>query len=76
MPTIVELGSIQIRVYPRDHQPPHFHISTTYGEAVMRLADLSLVKGRLKRADLRAVLHWADEHRSLLEDEWNKQNRR
>lgn len=74
MPTIAELGSIQIRIYPRDHRPPHFHISTTYGEAVMLIADLSLVKGRLRKADFRLVLEWARENRRLLEDEWRRQN--
>lgn len=74
MPTIVELGSIQIRVYPKDHMPPHFHISTTYGEAMMRISDLSLMKGRLRRSDLNLVLDWARQNRQRIEDGWNQQN--
>lgn len=74
MPTVVELGSIQIRIYPKDHAPPHFHISTTYGEAMVRIVDLTLIKGRLKRADLVRVLDWATKNKGLIEDEWNKQN--
>lgn len=72
--TIAELGSIQIRIYPRDHLPPHFHISTTYGEAVVRIADLAVLKGRLRTSDLRRVLQWAAEHKRFIEDEWYKQN--
>lgn len=74
MGTIAELGSLQIRVYPRDHLPPHFHISTTYGEAVVRIDDLTLIKGRLRNSDLRRVMQWAVEHKRFIEDEWNRQN--
>ena len=74
MPTIVELGSIQIRIYARDHAPPHFHISTPYGEGVMLISNLKLTKGRLKSADLRRVVEWALENKRLIENEWTKQN--
>lgn len=74
MPTIVELGNIQIRVYPRDHLPPHFHISTPDGEAMILIADLSVLKGRLRRSDLKVALRWAQQNRNLIEDAWNSQN--
>lgn len=51
MPTIVEIGSIQIRLYAKDHLPPHFHISTPDGEAMVLLSDLSLLKGRIRQRD-------------------------
>lgn len=74
MPTVAEIGSLQIRFYPRDHLPPHFHISTPYGEAMMLIEDLSLYRGRLKRSDYRLVREWASANRRLLEDEWAKFN--
>lgn len=74
MPTIAELGSIQIRIYARDHSPPHFHISTPYGEGIILISNLTLAKGRLKRSDLRRVVEWARENKRLIEDEWIKQN--
>lgn len=73
MATIAELGSLQIRIYPRDHQPPHFHISTTYGEAVVQISDLALIKGRLRKADFRRFMEWALEHKRFIEDEWTRQ---
>lgn len=54
--------------------PPHFHISTTYGEALMRISDLALIKGRLRRRDLDLVLDWAARNRQRIEDGWNEQN--
>jgi len=74
MGTIAELGSLQIRIYPRDHLPPHFHISTPYGEAVVRIDNLKLIKGRLRNSDLRRVIQWALENKRFIENEWNKQN--
>jgi len=74
VPTLVELGVVQIRFYAKDHMPPHFHISTPDGEAMMSISDLSLIKGRLRRRDLDAVRNWAAMNRELLENEWNRLN--
>lgn len=74
MPTLVEIGNVQIRLYAKDHLPPHFHISTPDGEAIVLLADLSVLKGRIRRKDLELGRQWAAEHRELLEDEWNRLN--
>lgn len=74
MGTVVELGNLQIRIYPRDHSPPHFHISTPYGEAVMLISTLELLKGRLRSSDLRRVTEWASKNKSVIQDEWNRQN--
>lgn len=74
MPTIAEIGNIQIRIYPRDHMPPHFHISTPYGEAMVRIEDLQLIKGRLRRRDLNCALEWARQNRARIWDCWDEQN--
>lgn len=74
MHSVVELGSIQIRIYPSNHKLRHFHISTTYGEAKMRMSDLTLMKGRLRREDLDLVRRWARQHRWQIEDGWNQEN--
>lgn len=74
MGTIAELGSLQIRIYPRDHVPPHFHVSTTCGEAIIPIDNLTLINGGLRASDLRRVMQWAVEHKRFIEDEWKKQN--
>lgn len=76
MPTLVELGAIQIRLYARDHMPPHFHISTPDGEVIMLIEDLSVLKGRLRTRDLNMAREWARANREFLEDEWNRLNGR
>lgn len=74
MHTVVELGSIQIRIYPSNHKLRNFHISTSYGEAKMRTSDLTLLKGRLTREDMALVRHWARLNRWQIENGWNKHN--
>lgn len=74
MPTIVEIGSIQIRLYAKDHLPPHFHISTPDGEAMVLLSDLSLLKGRIRQRDFETCRRWAMENRELLKNEWDRLN--
>lgn len=74
MPTLVEFGSIQIRLYAKDHLPPHFHISTPDGEAIVLLSDLSILRGRVRRRDYEQCRQWASEHRELLDNEWNRLN--
>jgi hypothetical protein len=63
MLTLAWLGVIQIRLYAKDHMPPHFHISTPDGEAMTLISDLSLLKGRLRRRELETVRRWATENR-------------
>ena len=75
MPTVVEFGSVQIRLYAKDHLPPHFHISTPDGEAIVLLSDLRVVKGRIRRRDLELCRRWAMGNREILENEWNRLNR-
>lgn len=54
--------------------PPHFHISTPYGEAMVRIEDLQLIKGRLRRRDLNRALEWARQNRARIWDCWDEQN--
>jgi hypothetical protein len=74
MPTLVEIGHLQIRIHARDHLPPHFHISTPDGEAMMLISDLSLCRGRLRQSELKLVLAWARANREFLQDAWFRYN--
>jgi hypothetical protein len=72
MPTISRFYGITIRMYPRDHAPPHFH--AWYGEyrAQIEIATLSVLQGRLPRRALALVLEWAARHRRELRDNWRR----
>ena len=44
MGKLVQIGNIIIRVYANDHLPPHFHILTPDGDALVDIAILEILR--------------------------------
>jgi hypothetical protein len=72
MPTLVVLGNVKIQMFALDHRPPHFHVVTPDGEAVLAIEDLQVMRGFLRPRDLRLVVSWARLNKARLEDEWQR----
>ncbi len=69
MPEISRFLGIVIRMYYRDHAPPHFHAE--YGEHEITVEiESGVVNGRFPRRALTAVLEWYELHRDELLDDW------
>ena len=69
MPTISIFYGIIIRMYHRDHAPPHFHAK--YGEYEVKVFILDgVVEGSFPRRALRHVLEWYELHRDELLIDW------
>jgi len=69
MPEISRFLGIVIRMYYRDHAPPHFHAE--YGEHEIAVEiKTGLVEGRFPRRALIAVLEWYELHREELLADW------
>jgi hypothetical protein len=69
MPEISRFLGIVIRMYYRDHAPPHFHAE--YGEYEITVEIGSgLVEGRFPRRALAAVLEWYTQHENELAQNW------
>lgn len=73
MCTLWRERGVLIRMY-RDHNPPHFHISTKDGEAQILLSDFSLLAGRVARRDFEPALAWARANSAVLWAEWERLN--
>lgn len=76
MGKLVQIGNIIIRVYANDHLPPHFHIITPDADALVDIATLEILKGKLPRKAEEAALEWAAKNRKLIAAEWNRTNPR
>ena len=78
MPTLARLGNgrILIRVFARDHVPPHFHITTPDGDAQVSVPGLVLLNGRIRRGDLELALRWAVPNQNLINELWDQLNGR
>ncbi len=69
MPEISRFLGIVIRMYYRDHAPPHFHAE--YGENEIRVyLESGVVEGRFPKRALAHVLEWYEQHRAELEADW------
>ena len=72
MPTIAEFDGIKIKMYYRDHLPPHFHVDYAGHEAQMAIATLELLAGALPAMVLRRVREWAIPRQAALALNWVK----
>ena len=70
MPTISAFFGIAVRMYYRDHPPPHFHAYYQDHEAKIALDSLEILSGHLPRRALALVLEWAELHRPELKANW------
>ncbi len=75
MPTISVFYGIVIRMFVRDHPPPHFHVR--YGEhrARVSIETSELLDGRLPPRVERLVRQWTEIHRGELAENWRRTER-
>ena len=71
MPEISRFRGIIIRMYFRDHAPPHFHAE--YGDHEMTVEiESGIVEGRFPRSALAHVLEWYSLHQDELTENWRR----
>jgi Domain of unknown function (DUF4160) len=63
---------IYIRMYVREHPPPHFHAVYGEFEANVSIAAGEVIEGRLPRNAVRLVKEWTARHRAELESNWRR----
>lgn len=69
MPEISRFLGIVVKMFYRDHAPPHFHAEYGAYRVVVYL-DTGVVEGRFPPRALRHVLEWYDLHRGELAENW------
>ena len=75
MPELCRFYGIVIRMYARDHAPPHFHAEYSGHEALVAIDDLTVVRGQLPTRARRLVFEWASLHRVELRQAWERASR-
>jgi hypothetical protein len=68
---VARLDGLKIEIYPNEHPPPHFHVRSPSVDAVFRIDDCCLLKGKVRSNDNKKILHWYQNARPLLIDAWN-----
>ena len=72
MPQVSEFFGIAIYMYYNDHAPPHFHAEYAGDEAAFRIDTLGKLYGELPRRARVLVLEWAADHRTELQENWDR----
>jgi hypothetical protein len=67
LPTISYFYGIYIRMYVREHPPPHFHAVYGEFEANVSIDAGQVIEGRLPRNAAQLVKEWTARHRAELE---------
>ncbi len=71
MPEISRFFGIIVRMYYRDHEPPHIHVEYGEWQATIQL-DNGAIDGRFPRRALQLVYEWLDQHRDELVADWQR----
>ena len=70
MPTISIFFGLIIRMYYKDHQPPHIHVQYQNKNAVFDIITGNMTEGNLPTTQLRYVQAWIEIHREDLFANW------
>lgn len=71
MPRLSEFYGIVIFMFFADHNPPHFHAVYGEHEAIIVVADGSVLSGWLPRTAAQLVEQWRTERQADLEANWD-----
>jgi hypothetical protein len=71
--TLYRERKVKIAVYA-DHAPPHFHVHTPEGDALIDLRTMKVIAGTIDPKSLTLAISWAMQNRKLLETEWFRLN--
>lgn len=75
MPEVSRFYGIVIRMFFREHGPPHFHAEYSGQQAVVRIEDLTVLRGRLPPRALGIVKEWASLRQAELKTAWDRARR-
>ncbi|HEY5325863.1 MAG TPA: DUF4160 domain-containing protein [Mucilaginibacter sp.] len=75
MPQISSFLGIVIRMFYRDHNPPHFHAVYAEYEGLIDINKLELISGKLPPRVLGLVIEWTALHQKELDDNWESAKR-
>ncbi len=71
MPEISRFFGIIIKMYYDEHYPPHFHAEYGEFQALIRIEDFTLMRGKLPPRVLGFVMEWMAIHKDELLEEWS-----
>ena len=71
MPEISRFFGIIVAMFYNVHAPPHFHVRYGEQKAIIGIAPIQLLEGKLKPRTLGLVIEWASLHQAELIEDWD-----
>lgn len=73
MPVIQRFPTCLVRINPKDHNPPHFHVVMNDArEAWVEIATLEILQGKIQLREIAEVLAWAAANKVMLASKFNE----
>ena len=72
MPVISQFYGIVIRMFFKDHNPPHFHAIYGEFELIVGISPINVMWGTAPNRVSSMVLEWAALHQDELLEDWNR----
>jgi hypothetical protein len=72
VPVVACVDGVKIQFYSDEHPPPHFHAEFAEFRAAIEIDSLTIMKGTLPPAKLRAVVEWASVRKEVLRATFNR----
>lgn len=73
MPRIKIIDGVEIKIWPNDHNPPHFHVLNVDFYFAVDIENFEIISGQYNRK-AEKVLNWARENKVLIQESWEKIN--
>jgi hypothetical protein len=71
MPEICRFYGIVIKLFYKEHNPPHFHAEYGNDEVLIEIRTLAVFAGKIPPRALGLVMEWASLHQEELLELWN-----
>ncbi len=70
MPEISRFLGLSIRMFGKDHPPPHFHVKYGDSKCSINIETGEIIAGDLPTSQYNKVKEWAKEHIEELRENW------
>ena len=67
---VAQIDGLRIEIYPNDHSPPHFHVTSPNVDACLAIEDCRKLRGTLSDADFRKIRYWHKHSKRILLERW------
>lgn len=66
-PSVSRFANCVVRIYPKDHAPPHFHVVMNDDREVwVKIDTVEIIYGKVPSREIAEVLDWANSRRAFL----------